>query len=67
MSKYKKLWNYIVSTNKSELNLSFSLIEEILGFSIDHSFLKYKKELESYGYLVSKILLKEKSVLIKKI
>lgn len=67
MSKYKKLWNYIVSTNKSELNLSFSLIEKILGFSIDHSFLKYKKELESYGYLVSKILLKEKSVLIKKI
>ena len=67
MSKYEKLWDYIVSANKSELNLSFSLIEEILGFLIDHSFLKYKKELESYGYLVSKILLKEKSVLIKKI
>lgn len=34
----------------------------ILGFPIDHSFLKYKKELSEYGYQVGKISMKEETV-----
>ena len=41
---------------------SFERIEEILGFPIDHSFLRYKQEAEQYGYRVEKISLKEKWV-----
>lgn len=41
---------------------SFERIEEILGFSLDHSFLRYKQEAEQYGYRVEKISLKEKWV-----
>ena len=49
------------------IKLTFEEIQSILGFSIDHSFLKYKKELESYGYQVEKISMKEKLVLFEKI
>ena len=41
-------------------------IKEILGFDIDHSFLKYKSELISYGYIVKKISIKEKYVIIER-
>ena len=62
MSKYQKLWDYIAAAKKTELLLSFKQIEEVLGFSIDHSFLNYKKELLNYGYKVEKISLKNHTV-----
>ncbi len=49
MSKYSKLWDYIVGFNKDNCRLSFEEIKSNLGSEIDHSFLKYKKELEMYG------------------
>ena len=67
MSKYESLWNYITNNNKDNYKLTYDFIESILGFPIDHSFLIYKKELLNYGYEVSKISLKEKTVMINKI
>ena len=67
MSKYEQLWKYIKNNSQDEYKLSFDKIKEILGFSIDHSFLTYKKELNEYGYEVLKISMKEKTVLIRKI
>lgn len=52
MSKYEQLWKYIKNNSQDEYKLSFDKIKEILGFSIDHSFLTYKKELNEYGYEV---------------
>lgn len=67
MSKYESLWKYIKENNKIKYKLSYDEIKDILGFNIDHSFLKYKKELLEYGYEVSKISLKNKIVIINKI
>lgn len=67
MSKYEPLWKYINDNNKETYKLTFNEIKEVLGFDIDHSFLKYKMELKEYGYEVEKISLKEKTVIIKKI
>lgn len=67
MSKYLNLWKHISNTSKDELLLSFDDIEKTLGFPIDHSFLTYKKELKEYGYKVSKVSLKDKTVLINKV
>ena len=66
MSKYEPLWDYIKNNNKVEYRLSYEDIKNILGFDIDHSFLKYKKELLEYGYEVKKISIKDKSILIIK-
>ena len=67
MSKYEPLWNYIKDNQKLEYKFTYEEIRNILGFDIDHSFLKYKKELLEYGYEVAKISIKEKYVLIHKI
>ena len=67
MSKYKLLWDYIVCNKKDKYKLSYEEIKNILGFDIDHSFLKYKKELLNYDYEVKKISIKEKFVIIEKI
>lgn len=67
MSKYQPLWEYIKKNNKEVYKLSYDDIKDILGFDIDHSFLKYKKELLDYGYCVEKISLKEKIVFFKKV
>ena len=64
MSKYEPLWNYLKDNNKDSYKLRYEEIENILGFPIDHSFLTYKKELISYGYEVTKILMKDKTKLI---
>ena len=61
MSKYKPLWNY-VRTQDADFVLTFDRIEEILGISIDHSFLTYKKELSKYGWQVNKISMKNRTV-----
>lgn len=67
MSKYEKLWNYIVKQNKDEIKFTFGEIQNILGFKIDHSFLNYKKELLNYNYEVKKISLKNQEIIFKKI
>ncbi len=67
MSKYQPLWKYIASINTYPLKLSFDDIFSILGFSIDHSFLNFKKETVNYHFIVKKILLKEKTVIFDKI
>lgn len=66
MSKYQKLWIYLKDNNKDMYKLTYEEIKEILSFNIDHSFLNYKKELEEYGYIVDKISMKEKYIIIKK-
>lgn len=71
MSKYEKLWEYISSTFSSksvnEFKLTFEQIKDILSFNIDHSFLKYKKELLAFGHEAIKINMKEQTILFKKI
>ncbi len=47
--------------------MTFAEIWDIVGKPIDHSFQKYKKELTEYGYQVSRILIKEKTVVFSKI
>lgn len=63
MSKYNALWEYIKNSGKPQLTLTFEEIGEIVGDLIDHSFLKYKKELSGYGYQVVKISMKAQTVL----
>ncbi len=67
MSKYEPLWKYLKVNNKENYKLSYTEIKNILGFDIDHSFLTYKKELKEYGYEVSRISMKEKTVIFNKI
>lgn len=66
MSKYDLLWKEIDTafklTNQAKLTLSFDEIEKLGGVVIDHSFLKFKKELEGLGYQVEKISLKQKTI-----
>ncbi len=67
MSKYSSLWEYISKNESQSIKLSFKEIENIVGIPIDHSFLKYKKELIEYGYKVGKISMKEKTIIFNKI
>lgn len=62
MSKYEPLWKWIEENGQDSFKLTYAQIEEILEFPIDHSFLKYKKELLEYGYRVGKISMKEENV-----
>lgn len=45
MSKYNALWEYVQKSGKESFQLTFEEIQMIAGVPIDHSFLKYKKEL----------------------
>ncbi len=67
MSKYNYLWEYVQKNDSEFLKLSFEEIHDIAGIPIDHSFLKYKKELTEYGYQVEKISMKERTVIFRKI
>ena len=67
MSKYDSLWKWIAENEHENIKLSYAQIEEILGFPIDHSFLKFKKELLEYGYQVGKISMKEETVTFEKV
>ena len=60
MSRYDLLWEYIRTNSPSEL--TFEDVRRICGFPIDHSFLNHKKELETYGYRVGKISMKNQIV-----
>ncbi len=62
MSKYDALWKYVADNGGTGLTLTFDEITKIAGVPIDHSFLGYKKELETYGYSVGKISLKQQTV-----
>lgn len=62
MNKYDALWIWIKENGTDSFKLTFAEIEQIVGFTIDHSFLTYKKELMNYGYNVSKISIKEQTV-----
>jgi hypothetical protein len=66
MSKYNTLWAYIHENSKPLLTLTFDEIGQIAGVPLDHSFLKYKKELYSYGYDVVEISMKAQTVLFAK-
>lgn len=52
MSKYNALWEYVQKNGSPSMKLSFAEIHDIAEIEIDHSFLKYKKELTQYGYQV---------------
>ena len=67
MSKYESLWKWISENGQDNFKLTYAQIEEILGFPIDHSFLKYKKELLEYGYKVGKISMKEEIVGVERV
>ena len=67
MSKYEPLWKWISENGQENYKLPYAQIEEILGFPIDHSFLKFKKELLAYGYQVGKISMKEENVTFKRV
>ncbi len=62
MSKYDKLWRYVQQTGKPQLTLTLDEAGRIAGVPVDHSFLRYKKELAAYGYQVGKISLKNATV-----
>ncbi len=67
MSKYRPLWEYVRDSGSPSLKLTFEEIQKIAGIPIDHSFLKYKKELAEYGYQAGKISMKEQTVVFHKI
>ena len=67
MSKYDALWAWIKENGTDSFQLTFAEIEQIAGLPIDHSFLKYKKDLLSYGYQVVKISMKEQTVAFEKL
>lgn len=67
MSKYDSLWDYVKNNGSPSFQLTFEEIQNIAGIPIDHSFLKYKKELTEYGYQVGKISMKEQTVVFNKI
>ena len=67
MSKYDLLWEYVQQNGNEFLKLTFDEIQNIAGIPIDHSFLKFKKELTDYGYQVGKISMKEQTVLFNRI
>lgn len=62
MSKYEKLWQYVKNRAEDEITLTFDEIEKIVGFPLDHSFLRYKKEAAEYGFKVEKIFMKEQKI-----
>jgi hypothetical protein len=67
MSKYDSLWKYIAENKNEDFKMTFEEIGLAGGVPLDHSFLRYKKELEQYGFKVGKISLKEQTVLFEKL
>ncbi len=66
MSKYNSLWEYVQKNGSQSFKMTFEEIQDIAGIPIDHSFLRYKKELTEYGYQVGKISMKEQTVTFNK-
>lgn len=66
MSKYNLLWEFVKKNGRESFVMTFEEIQNVAGIPIDHSFLKYKKELAEYGYEVGKISMKEQTVTFKR-
>ena len=66
MSKYHALWAYIQRSDRQKLTLIFDEIGQIAEVALDHSFLKYKKELADFGYEVGRISMKNQTVVFIK-
>lgn len=62
MSKYEPLWQYLQGRKEDALTLTFAEIGAIAGVPLDHSFLRFKKELLAYGWQVGKISMKAETV-----
>lgn len=67
MSKYDRLWKNIASRDQDRLIIPFAEVEKIAGVPLDHSFLRYKKELREYGYQVDHIYLKKQQIQVSRI
>lgn len=67
MSKYHALWDWICENGTERFTLSFDDIGRIVGFPLDHAFLRFKKELTAYGWQVVKISMKEQTVLFEQL
>ena len=67
MSKYDRLWRWLRQDGRQELKLPCADIQQIAGGPLDHSFLRYKKDLSEYGYEVVKISMKEQTVAFRRI
>ena len=67
MGKYEPLWKWICDNGTDSFKLTYAEIEKIAGIPIDHSFLKYKKELLEYGFCVEKISMKEETVMFQRV
>ena len=66
MSKYEPLWDWVGKQTAKNFTLTFTEIQQVLDFPIDHSFLNDKKELLAYGYQVGKISMKKQTVNFQK-
>ena len=62
MSRYTPLWEYVAMMDRDELTLAFRDIAATLGFSVDHAFLRFKKELTQYGFRVGKVSMRDQTV-----
>lgn len=67
MSKYDLLWEAVRERGEQSFKLTFEEIQHIAGIPIDHSFLRYKKELAEYGYQVGKISMKEQTIAFQRL
>ena len=67
VSKYDLLWEAVRERGEQSFKLTFEEIQHIAGIPIDHSFLRYKKELAEYGYQVGKISMKEQTVAFQRL
>lgn len=66
MSKYSILWEFVQRDGRESVLLTFEEIQNIAGIPMDHSFLKFKKELLEYGYQVGKISMREETVIFQR-
>mgnify|MGYP003322486867 CR=1 FL=1 len=62
MSKYDPLWKFIKKKGGETFRMTYSEIEKVTKFPLDHSLLVYKKELQDYGYSIGKISVKDKAI-----
>ena len=67
MNKYHLLWQHIADREEDGFTLTFEQMEEIAGIPMDHSFLKYKKELTEFGRKTGKISMKNRTVAFERI
>ena len=67
MGKYDALWRFVREKEEENFKLTYAEMEKAAGVPLDHSFLRYKKELAEYGYEVGKISMKEKTVVFRKL